>query len=215
MSIWDELVEEVSRSTNNARILPLSHNRGPELAASIHVSEKSTLGSMIMNCGGILVDHGWLRLLAGGTDLLPDVIAASGGGTPTSHIIVGHDILGGLFAIDGGGLGINSGEVCYFAPDSLEWEGLNIGHTSFIYWALSGPNYHKFYSSWRWEGWEKEIQEFPLDRGIFVFPFLCSVGGTPDWETLTRKDVPISELHALYGGGIHQLAEQMDNGVAE
>ncbi len=73
---------------------------------------------MASNCGGIVADHGWVRLLGGGGRDVPDVAMANHLGEPGTRtgpppwLLVGFDALGGRFAIDGGGLGVSSGEVC-------------------------------------------------------------------------------------------------------
>lgn len=57
---------------------------------------------------------------------------------PPGELVVGHDVLGGLFAIDGGALGVAPGEVCYFGPDTLTWDGLGGGYSAFLLAALGG-----------------------------------------------------------------------------
>jgi hypothetical protein len=54
---------------------------------------------------------------------------------------VAWDVMGGRFAINGGGLDAEVGEVCYWGPDSLDWTGIGGGHFGFVGWALGGgPN---------------------------------------------------------------------------
>jgi len=57
---------------------------------------------------------------------------------PPGAIVVGHDVIGGLFAIDGGALGVAPGQVCYFGPDTLTWDGLGGGYSAFLLAALGG-----------------------------------------------------------------------------
>ncbi len=42
-------------------------------------------------------------------------------GAPPGCLVVGHDVVGGTFAINGGALPCDLGEVCYFGPDT--WAG--------------------------------------------------------------------------------------------
>lgn len=108
-----------------------------------------------------MVDHGWLRILGGGAGKLPSLAQVNRLADPTtqseppSHLLVGYDVLGGRFAIDGGGLSINPGEVCYWGPDTLSWRGLEVGHGAFISSFMSGAA-RDFYSTLRWTGWENE-----------------------------------------------------------
>ena len=76
------------------------------------------LGALALNSGGMLGDHGWVRLLGGGSGRLPDLATVSGPGpqaasAPPLSLTVGFDVLGGRFAVNGGGLPGQPGEVCY------------------------------------------------------------------------------------------------------
>lgn len=51
----------------------------------------------------------------------------------SNHCLIAYDILGGLFAISIEKL--NSIE--YFAPDTLEWEDLEIDYKEFLYWVTT------------------------------------------------------------------------------
>ena len=53
-------------------------------------------------------------------------------------LLIGDDVVGGFFAINGGGLGEEVGKAHYFAPDSLSWESLGVGYTDFLLWCFSG-----------------------------------------------------------------------------
>lgn len=96
-------------------------------AAQLGLSERSWLGSIVGHTNGIVIDSGWLRLLGGGgADGLPGVREANAGAT--GLLVVGYDVLGGTFALDGGALGDGDGAVHSFAPDSLAWEPLGLGY---------------------------------------------------------------------------------------
>jgi hypothetical protein len=97
-----------------------------------------------LRSGDILVDHGWLRLLGSGHARLPDTLLTWNGlGEPAmgppleGAFVVAVDVLGGVFALNGGGLGSDTG-IHYFAPDSLRWEALGSSHLAFVEWALTG-----------------------------------------------------------------------------
>lgn len=93
---------------------------------------------------------------------------------PPGLLHVAHDALGGRLAIDGGALGVAPGQVCYFAPDSLRWEGLGVGHVDFVA-AMIGGGSATFYEGLRWPGWEEEIASFPLTHGFALWPWIpCS-----------------------------------------
>ncbi len=156
-----------------------------------------------------MIDSGWLRLLGGGYAGLPDLAAANGLGEPSvdssppPFLIVGHDVLGGRFAIDGGALRGSAGEVCYFSPDLLTWEGLDIGHGDFVR-AMIGGATRDFYASVRWDGWEAECEGLPLDHGFSLYPPPFSAQGV-EVSAVSRREVPLAELFYFYEEAARQL----------
>jgi hypothetical protein len=151
---------------------------------------------MALNCGGVLVDNGWLRLLGGGYHRLPDPAALNGLGEPTGvsspppSLKVAYDVLGGQFAVDGGGLGTAPGPLCYFGPDTLNWVGLGTGFGAFVAWACSG-HLDSFYRDLRWPGWEQEVGAVGLDQGLSFYPPLFS-REAKDRAALSRQGVPMT-----------------------
>jgi hypothetical protein len=59
--------------------------------------------------------------------------------------------------------------VRYLAPDTLEWEGTEMGHAAWVHWALTGE-IGAFYENLRWPGWEEESAELAPDVGLTVYP---------------------------------------------
>ena len=59
------------------------------------------------------------------------------------------------------------GHVCYYAPDALQWEDLEFGHAEFVRWALTG-GLASFAGDLRWEGWESQAPEVPLDEVVRI-----------------------------------------------
>lgn len=202
---WPDLQREIEQSASGARILPVDPQRGQAVRERLGVSERSTLGALAAHTGGLVLDGGWLRILGGGSEHLPDIARASevGDGTPP-HLIVAQDVLGGRFAVDGGGLGIKPGEVCYWGPDSLEWTGLGSGHSAFVSGALSGA-LAGFYADLRWDGWESETAGLALDQGISLYPPPFTAEGK-DLGAVSRKPVPYAELLAFYAEMARQLS---------
>lgn len=158
--------------------------------AHLGLTERSYLGALIAHTGGITVDHGWLRLLGGAGGRLPSVLDAN---TDSSgRCVVGFDVLGGVFALDGGSLGVGDGHVHYFAPDSLRWEGLDLTHSEFLTAMLTDAIGH-FYGSLRWDGWAADVAALALDRGFSMYPPLWSAEGK-DPNASDRRDVPMTEV---------------------
>ncbi len=119
--------------------------------------------------------------------------------------MVGYDVLGGRFAIDGGGLGGSAGEVAYWGPDTLRWDGLRMGHAAFVQWSLGG-GLAGFAGSLRWPGWEQETAALALDQAIAVHPFLFTTQGQ-DISQASRRAVPATELFGLHDDLAQQLAQ--------
>ena len=193
-----------------AHVLTLDPARGRQVLYRLQVSAGSYLGALALHYGGILADHCWFRLYGGGSTGLPDLAAVndldvpSEPTSPPGCLIVGHDALGGRFAIDGGALGIGPGEVCYFGPDSLSWGGLGGGHSAFVRAVLDGSMADTF-DSLRWPGWEAEIETLDPDQGIALHPPPFSAEGR-DPSKVSRRAVPITELFGFYVDAAAQLA---------
>ena len=118
---------------------------------------------------------------------------------------VGRDILGGIFAVNGGGLAGGVGNVHYFAPDTLDWEDLGLGHGDFIAWAMSGA-VDTFYADFRWPGWQDEVRSIPLDHALSVYPPLFTAEGK-DRGSTSRRPVPWDELRAFNEDTRRQLED--------
>ena len=197
---WHRLRELVDQNAT-ARVLPVVPEAGQAVLFRLQVTAGSTLGALALNCGGLLLDHGWLRILGGGTSELPDLASANGLGAPSSEqgppgsMTVAYDVLGGIFAVNGGDLPGDLGEVHYWGPDTLDWTPIGSGHTSFVHWALSG-GLQDFYQDLRWPGWVEETSSLRDDQGITVYPPLATAEGQ-NVAAANRAPVPFTELLAL------------------
>src|SRR5688500_10736024 len=120
---WPALQAAISQAGSRVVMRPVDAAAGGECLYRLQVTARSALGALALNCGGLLVDHGWLRVYAGGSDRFPDLASVNGlqgeEGAPPSHLLVGSDVLGGRYAVNGGGLSGEPGEVNYFGPDTL------------------------------------------------------------------------------------------------
>ncbi len=183
---WPELTETLAAAPT-AQVLP---GGSSEDLDSLGLTERSFLGALVAHTGGVIVDHGWLRLLGGPGSGLPSVVDANA--RSSGLCVVAFDVLGGVFALDGGALGAGDGSVHYFAPDSLEWEDLEIPHSRFLAAMLSDA-IGQFYEPFRWNGWREEVAALALDRGMSLYPPLFTAEGK-DPDRSSRRDVPMPEL---------------------
>lgn len=206
---WPELREILAAATEPPAVLPGDDTEARRCLLQMQVTARSTLGGLTLNTGGLILDGGWLRVFGGGTgpagDGLPSIGQVNGfpaafdpAWHPATGLVVGHDVLGGVFALNGhdpAGHGRPGapGQMSYFAPDTLEWEAMDIGHSGWISWMLSG-GLHPFYEQLRWPGWRDEAAGLSYAQGISVYPFLWSKEARADLAATSRRPVPMRQV---------------------
>ena len=116
----------------------------------------------------------------------------------SSRCLIAYDILGGLFAINIEKLNA----IEYFAPDTLEWEDLEIDYKDFLYWVTTNQ-LDTFYQ-------ELIVSDlFTLDLSlesnevVLTYPFIWSMEYTPSGAA--RKIVPFKELLEMNADFYRQL----------
>jgi hypothetical protein len=164
---------------------------------------------MAYETGGILVDHGWLRLLGASSARMRDDLLAWNGLASDSvphalsgAMIVAHDVVGGFFAENLGAFGAGARMIYYFAPDTLNWMDMGMSHADFLQWAIT-QDLSEFYSDLRWPGWEQETSPVDGDHGISFYPMLWATGAA--LQDRSRRIVPQRELSALHRDRAEQL----------
>ena len=193
MDLWSQLKSMYEKSDRQIKILDGIAEQGKKELCEISISPESTMGNIIINTNGIIVDN-WIRILgqssehhAGIADFNMRIGYDFG-----KMIIIAIDIVGGLFALNIGEFEDDIGMVWYFAPDTLSWESLGFKYSEFITWLAQG-NIIDFYEPFRWNGWEKDVENIDgFNNGVLVYPFLwakeCNI------ETATKKVSPIGEI---------------------
>jgi hypothetical protein len=205
---WGD-VRDLAGRNPSATIVNGDSEHGERVLWKLQVTARSYLGALALHSGGVLADHGWFRLFGGGSAHLIDLATANDlgepreGANPPPYLLVGYDALGGRFAIDGGGLGVAAGEVCYFGPDSLSWGGLGGGHADFVAAAIEGHLADAF-EPLRWTGWQQEISHLRPDQGLSIYPPPFTQEGK-DLGAASRRPVPIQELFNFYDDAARQL----------
>lgn len=196
---WPILMEWIAGASNKVEILPVASLQAERCLLEVQVSIHSFLGAVIYETGGLLVDDGWLRILGSGCERMnrsvynwnkdrsyTDSIAEA------PYLFVADDVLGGLFAVNGGYLGSDVGNMYYFAIDMLEWFQMEISYTDFLLFAFEGK-LDEFYDGFRWKGWRGEVKNISPDSAYSFVPFLWTKEGK-DIEYTDRRVVSISEL---------------------
>lgn len=188
------LIEQWAREADlPVTLLPPSAKR-EKVLLSLQVTTRSTMGAIAYETGGILVDDGWLRLLGSGHPELNRDIATWNDGKADGFLLVADDVLGGFFAVNGGALGDDQGTVYYLAPETLEWESLDIGYTTFVEWALT-PNLREFYGHELQQKYASEVKALSGGQCFNFHPFLWTKEGS--FETSSRRAVPVEEQWRL------------------
>jgi len=196
-------IQALVAAAPSARLLPCDPARADEALLAMQITVSSPLGALVHRSGGLLVDHGWLRLLGSGSPDLPRSVPGwnkSGSGL----LLVADDVLGGFFAINGGALDCKLGDVSYLAPDTLQWESLERGYSDFLAFALS-PAVEKFYAPFRYQGWREDIEMLGGDEAFMFYPFLWAKG--PEIAQRVRRPGSIAEIFSFALEMQRQLGE--------
>ncbi|PTM53239.1 DUF2625 family protein [Desmospora activa] len=189
-------------SERTVQFLPENTDANKPVLHYLQVTTHSILGHIAYHTGGIIIDHGWLRILGSGHDRMQRDVQTWNVIDPEQKqnrwpglLLVADDVLGGFFALNGGGVSGTVGKIVYLAPDTLEWEALDLTYPQFIDWAMTG-DIKKFYQPFYWTGWEQDVQSLHGDQGYSFYPFLWTREGK-NIESVSRKAVPIAELWKL------------------
>lgn len=195
------LREWLAKTTVPHEVLPPSAQR-EEVLVNLQVTTRSPLGALAYETGGILLDHGWLRILGSGHPRLPRSLHSWNLGRSDRMCLVADDAAGGFFAINGDKFGPDFRMMYYWAPDSLEWEPLHLGFSDLLQ-AFIGGRMSKFYAGLRWPFWETDSQGLPGDHCFAFYPFLWAKEGSVTGSV--RSIVPVSEAYALKADLARQL----------
>jgi hypothetical protein len=200
---WPLVLDWVAAAVRPVEVLPVEASVGEATLFALQVTTRSPMCAIALRSSGVLVDHGWLRILGAGGERI-------GGGLrewnaldgrraldpPLENaLIVAYDALGGFFALNGGAWPGQPGQLHYFAPDTYERQELDIGYSGLLEFAMSG-DLDGFYKDLRWPGWEQEVAALGPDEVISVYPFI-GFEKTPLAER-TRRPVPAREAWAFF-----------------
>ena len=196
------LVRQVAAASKHpCELLPPSSQRD-EVLVAVQVTTHSTLGAILHETGGVLIDHGWLRFLGSGHERLRRTLTEWNAGRGKEFLLIADDVVGGFFALNGGSLGNDFHAVYYFAPDTLRWESTQLGYTDFFIWCLS-DRLEEFYSAFRWPAWETDVTALSGDQCWFFAPPLWSSEGKA--AAGRRSVIPVAEAFGMQMDFARQL----------
>ncbi len=192
--------EWAAEAKNPVEVLTCDRPDGERALLALQVTTRSPMGALAYETGGLLVDHGWVRVLGAGCPRLPrgiDTWNGLAGGTRKIEgaLLVADDAVGGFFALNGDGLPGPAGHVFYHAPDRLAWEDTAKGYSDWLNWLFLG-DLEGYYEGMRWSDWRRDASALAGDRGFSIVPPPFTKGGPI--EERSRRAVPSQELWHLY-----------------
>lgn len=197
---WALVLEWIEKARNPVEILPADSLRARQALYDIQVTTRSPMGAIVFMSGGILIDHGWIRILGSGsarlTRALPSwqrTIQLRASKSSPALLIVADDAIGGIFVLNDGSLGNGPGKIYYLAPDTLEFEALDLGYSDFLIFCFNN-DLDKFYEGYRWKSWKEEISKMPGDSIVGFYPYLWTKEGK-EIEKNSRRVIPVAEYY--------------------
>jgi hypothetical protein len=200
---WPLVQSWVKEAHVRVEALPADEVGRGQALVETQVTVRSPMGAVIYNTGGVLIDQGWLPLLGSGHTKLPRSLpswnqgrSVSAEGKSLGFLLIADDVVGGFFALNGGAFGPGSGQIFYFAPDTLRWEPMNgMGYSQFLVWSF-GANLKRFYQGMYWDGWESEVSSLQGDQAFSIYPPLWTVEGK-NIAACSRKPASVAEIFSL------------------
>ncbi len=188
-----ELGELLLNGKNFIEIIPPDLPCAAINAEYYQEDDTTVFGMLIAQSGGVCAD-GVVRLLGSNRDTnFRDIsmfnVKFGGGG----YIIIGDDIFGGVFALNIGLLPDCTGNIIYFAPDTLEFEDLGI-KPSGLFEFLRNGDICSFYGQFSDEEYaELRAMNAGFNKVLHILP--------PQWsaEFKTEKhDVRVIDIYEHY-----------------
>lgn len=189
---WPRITRWITAAGVKAVVRPAARAQGEAVIYRLQVSASASLGGLALNAAGLVIDHGWLRVLGAGDEGmagLADWNNLSGGGQRPRLLVVAHDAMGGIYAVNGGALAGPPGQVHFFSPQDITWTDTGLLHGAWLKAVLGGA------LSWRpdWVGRDEEIAALRPDEALLVEPPLFADDPQP-MDTRTRRVVSAGEL---------------------
>jgi len=192
---WPEIAAAIAAAPYPVVVLDADPQRANAELLRAQVTTRSWLGAVIHRTGGLVLDHGWLRVLGSGSE--QHALASFGeiNKRISGGLIVAQDVLGGQFAWKSSTSGKPT--IQYLAPDTLQWEDTERGYGDWLA-AMIGGALNDFYEELRWPEWIDEVEACRLDQAINVLPPLWTREGK-DYNSVSRRSIPMSEAMSLIG----------------
>lgn len=197
--LWNDLKNMFQDSKKDIRIYEGNYTIGNIETEKNGINSNSVLGVIISFTSGICIDN-WIRIVGQQCDNRNGISYYNSIEMNQMHLelsdmlLVAYDVIGGVFAINRGKFAEGAKKVWYFAPDTLEWECLEMSYSEFIAWVAQGDT-DEFYNSMRWNQWQEDCKNIDFDKSFLIYPFLWS--RECEINHATKKVVPFSELMSI------------------
>ncbi len=194
--LWREVLSLFNNSNKQVHIYEGMETVGMAEIENMGIDINSVLGVIVLYTQGISIEN-WIRVLGqksnehNGISQYNSEQVNVDDAIMKGMLMVAQDIAGGVFAINKSRFTEGIDQVWYFAPDTLEWECMDMNYGEFVAWLAQG-NTNEFYESMRWETWENDCHNIDFDQVCLIYPFLWS--NECDLRTATKKVVPFREL---------------------
>lgn len=193
-SIWKEIINIANQANRTIIFLKEDVIDRKEECERLGIPSKTVLYSVVSNSNGIIIDN-WIRIWGQDSSLNNGLFYYNSKFKDyiSGMILVACDVVGGLFAINITRFNDNN-LIWYFAPDTLDWECLDMKYNEFLAWTFQ-ENIDEFYETMRWKNWEEDVKGFEINKAILVYPFLWAK--ECDIENATKKLVAIDEIISM------------------
>ncbi|QBN19487.1 DUF2625 family protein [Flavobacterium nackdongense] len=202
-SAWKLVQNWIKNAEVKVVVLPKDIVRANIEIETAQVTTQSPMGAIIFETGGIIIESGIIRILGSGNVKLNRGLMEWNRNKSFSQeekpkfLLIADDVFGGFFAINGGSFSSEYlGKVFYFAPDTLQWENLDLNYSDFLVFCFS-KDINEFYSGFKWKTFDKSFNITDFDKSYSFYPYLFTEEGK-DINSVTKNLVPISELWTLY-----------------
>ena len=184
MTMFEELKAVLDGATTKVSLIDPDEKAVAHLKEVYLFNEETLFGVVLSKTGGIVIDD-WIRIYGSGKyDFCKKNTSLSEWGA----LIIAEDIVGGLFSLDSNGI------INYFAPDSLQWESLDIKYSQLIQWAVIKERVDKYYETFRWDGWAEDSAMLSSTQCIICIPPLWTKESKTGFST---KTAPMHEILGL------------------
>ena len=193
MTIMNEILEKFDESPNDIKFLEFNK----KITESIEIPQEM---KFILEHFSYIIVNGYLKILGNdsenGFSYCNELFSKC---YNSNRCLIAYDILGGLFTINIEKL--NSIE--YFAPDTLEWEDLEIDYKEFLYWVMTNQ-LDTFYQELIVPDLLTLDLSLEKNEVVLTYPFIWSMEYTPSGAV--RKIVPFKELLEMNADFYRQLS---------